>query len=105
LLPALALEHTDRATIAGIEHGPNQCGLPVAILTPRDWIRFEAGKDFVFELVADEVPARQGRLSKLQSEHLFPTAGGGQFGVYNTTEDGYFGTALRVRPNGTPPPI
>jgi hypothetical protein len=39
-------------------------GFPVAILTPRDWTRFEAGKDFVFELVAHEVPARQERFSK-----------------------------------------
>jgi hypothetical protein len=51
LLPALALEHADRAAILRIEHGPKQRGLLAATATHPNWIRLEAGKDFVFEFV------------------------------------------------------
>jgi hypothetical protein len=54
LLPTLALEHADGAAIVGIEHGPNQYGLLVAIAAGLDWIGVVAGKDFVFELVTHE---------------------------------------------------
>jgi hypothetical protein len=59
LLPTLALEHADRAAIVGIEHGPNQRGLLVAIVAGPDWIGVVAGKDFVFELVTHGWPARR----------------------------------------------
>jgi hypothetical protein len=62
LLPALALEHADRAAILGIEYGPKQRGLLTAMTAHLDWIRFEAGKDFVFEFVIHEsITSRSGR--------------------------------------------
>jgi hypothetical protein len=73
LLPALALEHADRAAILGIENGPKQRGLLTAMTAHLDWIRFEAGKDFVFEFVIHEsITSRSGTNGKLQSEHSFP---------------------------------
>jgi hypothetical protein len=54
MLPALALEHADGAAILGIEYGPKQRGLLTAMTARPDWIRFEAGKDLVFEFVIHE---------------------------------------------------
>jgi hypothetical protein len=51
LFAALALEHADRASVVGIEHSPNQGGLLVAMAAHPDWIRFEARKYFVLEIV------------------------------------------------------
>jgi hypothetical protein len=56
LLPALALEHTDRAAILRIEHSPKQRGLLAATATHPNWIGLEAGKDFVFEFVVHAMP-------------------------------------------------
>jgi hypothetical protein len=58
LFAALALEHADRAPIAGIEHSPNQGGLFVALIASSDGIGIEAGKDLVFELVIHESRSR-----------------------------------------------
>jgi hypothetical protein len=58
LLPALALEHADCAAILGIEHGPSQHGLLTAVTAYPNWIGFEAGKDFVFEVVIHRVARR-----------------------------------------------
>jgi hypothetical protein len=54
LLPALALEHANRAAILGIEHGPKERGLIAALAARRNRIGCEAGKDFVFEFVLHE---------------------------------------------------
>jgi hypothetical protein len=59
LLSTLALEHTHREAISGIEHGPKQRRLLAAMATRPNRIGFEAGKDLVFEFVIhDPIPAR-----------------------------------------------
>ena len=51
LLPALALEHPDRAASLRIEHRPNHGGVLVALAACLDRIRIEARKHFVLELI------------------------------------------------------
>ena len=52
LLPALALEHADGAAGLGVEHGPDQSGLPITMTACPDRVGVVAGKDFVFEFAA-----------------------------------------------------
>jgi hypothetical protein len=55
LLAAVALEHPHGAPVAGIKHLPNQRRLLAARTTCPGRIGFEAGKDFVFKLVAHDL--------------------------------------------------
>jgi hypothetical protein len=71
-----APEHADRAAILGIEHGPNQGGLLLALGACPDRIGVEAGKDFVLEFVVHgSQPRRLENSTKYQSEQLFRKAG------------------------------
>jgi hypothetical protein len=72
-LTALALEHADRAAIAGIEHGQNQSGLLITMTAQPDWIGLEAGKDLVLKFVFHgKRSSSLGRNAKLQSDRSFP---------------------------------
>jgi hypothetical protein len=58
LLTTLALEHTNRAAVLGIEHFPQERGLLTAVPAYPNWIWLEAGKDFVLEVVIHWIARR-----------------------------------------------
>jgi hypothetical protein len=72
LLAAVAPEHSHGAPFAGIKHLPNQRRLLAARTTRPGRIGFEAGKDFVFELVAHESDAQRLSHSQVKSGRIVP---------------------------------